>query len=135
MKILLLALLALPLILAGCNAPTSDELIKWEININDAASLNCTNPDLLSFEEQTCIWYCRDFKGEKNVDVIVVLDRDALKPNYHLELKPSEKCNAKNLYVSKIRDEEMKAFEEMMNARVEKMKAAGKLTPEATIKK
>jgi hypothetical protein len=78
------------LILTGCNEPAPD--FGWKITGN---SYECKNPDSaergINEDQISCIWFCKDYRGQKNVDITLIGDTNY--KTYTVKTTPSEMCD------------------------------------------
>ena len=77
-------LLLVPLLLVGCDQFTSEPEIGWKIS---GGELECTNPDAAD-GSYICIWYCRDYRGREDVDIVINYDERAI----YLKIRESTSC-------------------------------------------
>ena len=77
-------LILLPVMfVVGCNPP--EDKIEWRVT---STGLECTNPDLSAPIYGICEWYCRDYRGQKDVDVSIWHEEKA----FFLKINPSSEC-------------------------------------------
>ena len=74
----------LALMLAACDFSPETAELAWDVT---PEGLKCSGHDLEK-PDGTCVWYCRDFKRQKNADLHMRYTGGRLRMN----IVPSEKC-------------------------------------------